>query len=79
MEHTAGKQRQSAPKLHSSITAERIMEAVEAQFTTLDNPGFCISCGEDAEGCEPDARRYKCDSCGERSVFGAEELLIHFA
>ena len=42
--------------IHESITADRIMEAVERHQTTLDNPGFCIRCGEDAEGVEPDAR-----------------------
>jgi hypothetical protein len=65
--------------IHKSITAERVLAAVEAQFTSLDNPGFCTACGEDAEGCEPDARNYKCECCGERSVFGAEELLIRLA
>ena len=44
---------------------------------TLDNPGFCVACGEEADGCEPDARRYKCECCGERAVSGAEELLFH--
>lgn len=41
-----------------------------------DNPGFCIACGEDADGCEPDARKYTCGSCNEPAVYGAEELLI---
>ena len=29
--------------IHHSITAERVTEAVERQFTSLDNPGFCLS------------------------------------
>jgi hypothetical protein len=62
--------------IHESITADRIMEAVERHQTTLDNPGFCIRCGEDAEGVEPDARCYTCESCGEDGVYGAEELLM---
>ena len=62
--------------MHSSITKERIVEAVERQATTLDDPGFCLSCGHEQGGCEPDARNYECEACGENSVFGAQELLI---
>lgn len=63
-------------KPHKSVTADRIIEACERRRSSLDNPGFCIACGADAEGVEPDARRYECESCGERQVYGAEELLI---
>ena len=35
--------------------------------------------GEDADGVEPDARRYECECCGEPGVYGAEELLIYIA
>jgi len=63
-------------KIHPSITAERVTEACERALTTLDNPGFCIACGEEADGCEPDAREYECESCGERKVYGAEELAM---
>lgn len=52
------------------------MEAVQRRQTTLDNPGFCIACGEEAMGCEPDAREYECESCGKMTVYGAEELLF---
>ena len=38
--------------------------------------GFCTACGEEQGGCEPDAKNYECESCGERMVFGAEQLLI---
>lgn len=48
------------------------MAAVEAD----DNLGFCIACGEEAFGVEPDARNYECEACGESKVFGAEELLM---
>ena len=65
--------------MHSSITVDRVMEAVERSNTSLDNPGFCLACGEDADGCEPDARNYECEHCGKRRVFGAEELLLMIA
>jgi len=41
-----------------------------------DYTGFCISCGETQEGCEPDARGYECESCGQHKVYGLEELMM---
>jgi len=38
--------------------------------------GFCLACGADAEGVEPNARGYECEECGARKVYGAEECLI---
>tara|TARA_R100000306_G_C4376099_1_gene142026 strand:+ start:2724 stop:2909 length:186 start_codon:yes stop_codon:yes gene_type:complete len=38
--------------------------------------GFCLSCGDEAYGVEPDARKYECESCGDFQVHGAEEILI---
>jgi hypothetical protein len=66
-------------KLHPSITTNRVVEAVERRMTTLDDPGFCIACGNEQGGCEPDARRYKCEACGEHAVYGADELLLMMA
>lgn len=64
---------------HKSITDERIEEAVGRRMMTLDNPGFCILCGLEVDGVEPDARQYLCDACGEPTVYGADELLMHLA
>jgi hypothetical protein len=58
--------------IHKSITEDRIMEAVEED----DNLGFCVYCGEDASGVEPDAERYECECCGQCGVYGAEQLLL---
>lgn len=63
-------------KMHESLTAERIVEACERRNISCDNPGFCTECGRDADGCEPDAREYECEECGEQAVYGAEELLF---
>ena len=63
-------------KIHASVTLERVSEAVESAAVGLDNPGFCIACGADAEGCEPDARGYRCEACGLARVYGAEEVLL---
>ena len=58
-----------------ALTVGRIMEAVESG----DCVGFCLGCGADAYGVEPDARKYECEECGAEKVYGAEELLIMFA
>jgi len=60
----------------ADLTDEVIMDAVERRMTDLDDPGFCIACGNEQGGCEPDARRYKCEACGAKQVYGAEELLL---
>ena len=62
--------------MKQKITLDRIIDACERRENGLDNPGFCTACGEDADGCEPDARKYLCEICGERAVYGAEELLL---
>lgn len=54
------------------ISIDDILQAVADD----DNTGFCLACGEQAYYVEPDARRYQCEDCGERQVYGASELLI---
>lgn len=61
--------------IHPSLTPERLIEAAERRSFALDNPGFCTACGEEQEGCEPDARNYKCECCGELRVCAPEVLL----
>jgi DNA-directed RNA polymerase subunit RPC12/RpoP len=57
------------------IDIDVVIDAVESG----EYVGFCVKCGEEASGVEPDARKYECESCGERGVYGAEELLIMYA
>jgi len=64
---------------HKSLTDAAILDAVERRMTDLDNPGFCLICGNEAEGVEPDARNYTCEACGAEQVFGAEELMLVIA
>lgn len=65
-----------APKIHASITADRVMDIINTAELNLGNPGICLACGEETDGCEPDAREYPCPSCGEKQVYGAEEVLL---
>lgn len=41
-----------------------------------DYMGRCLKCLADAYDVEPDARKYRCDECGARAVYGIEELLL---
>lgn len=63
-------------KIHESLTEDVILEAVKAGMFGLENPGFCIACGAERDGCEPDARKYPCEECGRDEVYGAEEIMI---
>lgn len=59
------------------ITAARLhLDDVVAAVEADDMIGFCVSCGEEAHNVEPDAQEYPCESCGERQVYGAEEILL---
>lgn len=50
------------------------LEQIEA--ADADQAGFCIDCGNEQYNCEPDARHYKCEACGNMKVFGASELVF---
>ncbi len=60
------------------MNGQRVIRMDEASYMEMCDSygGYCTSCGDEAYGVEPDARSYICDTCGEPSVFGIEELLI---
>jgi len=64
---------------HPSITNNRVTEAVSNSMFGLENPGFCLACGADHDGCEPDAEGYECYECGKHEVMGAEQVLLTIA
>ena len=53
-------------------TLDDVLEAVMAD----ENTGWCLACGAQRDGIEPDAHHYECWECGELQVFAAEELLV---
>ena len=63
-------------KVHDSVTFARVQEACERYTSSLDNPGFCLECEQEADQCEPDAREYECEHCGGKRVYGAMEVLL---
>jgi hypothetical protein len=58
--------------MSKNMTLEDVMDAIES----TEYIGFCLACGAQAEGVEPDARREECEQCGACKVYGAQELLL---
>lgn len=54
------------------LSTAKVLAAAEAD----DGAGFCLACGAEAYGVEPDAHGYECEVCGEEKVSGAEEILL---
>ena len=63
----------------SPVTDEQIARCCEESTHGLESLGICMLCGNEQDGCEPDARGYKCEACESNAVYGAEQLAIHFA
>jgi len=53
-----------------------ILEVAIALVRRDNNEGICLACGTVHSGVEPDARKYTCDKCGEKKVYGAEEAVL---
>ena len=69
----AGEDTIAAPvKKRSLLDAARVLEVAEED----EGGGFCVGCGAERMGCEPDARQYKCEDCGQNKVYGAAELIL---
>jgi hypothetical protein len=52
------------------------LQDVESAMDGTGDSGFCVCCGATTTDAEPDARGYECEACGERGVYGIEELLM---
>ncbi len=55
-----------------TIDIDQVIAAIQRD----DYTGICRECGAERGMCEPDARKYRCESCGAMEVYGAEELLL---
>ncbi len=61
-----------AGKTQYKPTVTELQEIIKSD----NSGGFCLACGAEAYGVEPDARRYTCENCGQPKVYGAEELCL---
>ncbi len=37
--------------------------------------GFCLACGDQADGSDPDVEEEECENCGKHKVYGAEIII----
>lgn len=51
---------------------------IEETHYSLDNLAWCLGCGHEHTGCEPDARRYICESCHKPLVMGPHTILFEY-
>ena len=58
--------------LPAGLTEDDIMTAV-AEDNCI---GFCLTCGAEALGVEPDHCKMRCTDCGNFTVYGADDILI---
>lgn len=64
-------------KSRSGETLRRPVISEHRMWASMDDgSGFCLACGHETEGVEPDARKYTCDSCGKPTVYGLPELIM---
>lgn len=54
-----------------------VLAAAKESMFGMTDTGFCLACGTETIHIEPDARKVECEECGEKMVYGAEELLFH--
>ena len=59
----------------TKLNHDEVLEAARESMFGLSNIGYCTACGEQADGCEPDAEKHTCESCDEPAVYGASQLL----
>jgi hypothetical protein len=57
------------------IVAKRFTMA-RLESALQDSCGFCLACGHKQGAVESDARKYECESCERKLVFGAEEIAL---
>lgn len=65
---------QPPKKPHPSIT----FEVIERAISDDNNLGYCVVCGHEHDGLEPDARNVECQNCSVLQVYGAAEILIMY-
>ena len=58
---------------------DNIMQLALELAASDANEGVCLHCGEPQDCVEPDAERYKCESCNKPTVYGGMQIIMLFA
>ena len=58
------------------LDPDQVLDAARESMLGDTYIGFCLACGAEVYGVEPDAREYTCEECDAHKVYGAPELLI---
>jgi predicted RNA-binding Zn-ribbon protein involved in translation (DUF1610 family) len=62
--------------IHLQTLLDKAMDIIASDS---HGEGVCAACGATGRHLfyvEPDARKYECDTCGEHTVYGAEEIVL---
>lgn len=78
--HETGCPNADKRKFFTSKSGQRyaMFQLSEIEESREEYTGFCIRCGMEKGGVEPDARKYECDECGKRTVYGGEQIVLEF-
>lgn len=64
-------------KYRARAGAEQFKPSLElAMSMDCDLQGFCLACGDVADGVDPDTVKDACPNCGAYKLYGASELIL---
>lgn len=70
-------QRESVKMKSGRMRYRPVISEAELRHSLFsDTTGFCLECGAETDGVEPDGRKYTCPECRYPGVYGLEELLM---
>jgi hypothetical protein len=58
---------------------DEVLAAAQQSMFGTEKIGFCIDCDAEVQVYEGDARENRCECCGGRGVYAAEELMLYVA
>ena len=66
----------NAAKRREAMETEVTIDQMAEIAVGDDGLGLCLHCGQQAADIQADARKYRCETCGTKAVYGADELAL---